>query len=143
MYSKLMRKAPVFLMMMVMVLSMQTFADIVIISHADSGFDRISKVELRKLFLGKLKELPDGSKAKLFEPSESESRSVFLKDVLRKSESNLSAYWARMIFSGKGLPPKSVNVEAQVISLVANTPHAVAYVDSKLLDSSVKVISLY
>ena len=143
MYSKLMRKAPVFIMMMVMVLSMQSFAEIVVVTHTDSGFDRISKVELRKLFLGKSKELPDGSKVKLFEPSEGESRSIFLKKVLRKSEGNLSAYWARMIFSGKGLPPRPVDVEAEVILLVANTPHALAYVDSKLLDSSVKVISLY
>ena len=142
MFSKLINTCQLLVISFVLSISTHVYADIVVITHHDSKFNSISKVELRKLFLGKSKALPDGSKAKLFEPVEGESRSIFLKDVLRKNESRLSSYWSRMMFSGKGTPPKPVNTEAEIITLVAATKHAISYVESSLVSSSVKVVKI-
>ncbi len=70
----------------------------------------------------------------------SAAREAFNDKVLGKSSSQLKAYWSRLIFTGKGTPPKESGSDADVVSLVAKNPNLVGYVDAAAVDGSVKVV---
>ncbi|MDH4276244.1 MAG: phosphate ABC transporter substrate-binding protein, partial [Gammaproteobacteria bacterium] len=57
-------------------------------------------------------------------------------------ESQLKSYWATLIFSGKGTPPKAVGDAGDVKAIVAKNPSAIGYIDKRFADNNVKIIPL-
>mgnify|MGYP001770312877 CR=1 FL=1 len=70
----------------------------------------------------------------------SPARPQFNERVRGKNEQQLRSYWSRMIFTGKGQPPRSVASQEDVLRMVAATPGAIGYVDSKAVTGKVKVL---
>ena len=58
----------------------------------------------------------------------SEARREFTTLVHGRSVVTVEVYWKRMIFSGKGIPPKELADDAEVIEFVRSNPGAVGYV---------------
>ena len=52
----------------------------------------------------------------------------------------MKAYWAKIIFTGRGQPPRQVATSAEAKKLVAQNPNAIAYIDSAMVDDSVRVV---
>jgi ABC-type phosphate transport system substrate-binding protein len=101
----------------------------------------LSADQVAKIFMGKSKAFPDGSTAVPIEQSEgSAARDAFHRKVTGKDAAQLKAYWSRLIFSGKGQPPKDVGDDAAVKAAVASTPGAIGYLDAALVDGSIKVV---
>jgi ABC-type phosphate transport system substrate-binding protein len=106
-----------------------------------SNPNTLSKSDVVRLFLGKLSRYPDGSDAIPIEQKDSSSMyAEFVTNVLNKSTQQLKAYWAKQLFTGKGKPPKVVESSADVIKLVAENPALIGYVESGMVDASVKVM---
>lgn len=116
-------------------------AEVVVIVSAKNANYGLEKTDVEQIFLGKTSTFPDGSKAVPIDQNEgSASRDAFNDRVLGKSASQLKAYWSRLIFTGKGTPPKESGNDAEVKALVADNPNLVGYVDAKVVDSSVKIV---
>ncbi|MCP4392683.1 MAG: phosphate ABC transporter substrate-binding protein [Alphaproteobacteria bacterium] len=98
------------------------------------------KSQLRKIYLGKSQTYPNGAHVIPLDNSSKGLYDYFLANVLRKNESNLNSYWSRMIFSGKGKPPKQVDGSADVLEIVSKNKSAIGYVKSDEVDGRVKVI---
>ncbi|WP_300433457.1 phosphate ABC transporter substrate-binding protein, partial [uncultured Thalassolituus sp.] len=99
---------------------------------------------ISRIFLGKTSSFPDGSPAVPVDQSEgSDVRNDFTDKVLGKNASQLKAYWSRLIFTGKGTPPKEVGNNAAVKSLIAANPNMIGYIDSSAVDDTVKVVYSY
>jgi len=120
----------------------QVLADVVVIAHKSLGVDSISAKEAKKVWLGKTKSLGDTSLKLADLPLGNKSRDHFYSKVVKKSAKKLKAYWAKIVFSGKGIPPKSFGSDAAVVSWVASTPGAVGYVGRGATDDSVKVLMI-
>ncbi len=121
-------------------LPLASFAEIAVIVNKDNSAE-LDKLAVKKIFLGKQTSFPNGVAAKPIDlPREDASREAFVKDVLRRRESSLSSYWARMIFSSKGVPPRVVNSEDLVVQEVANNKQAIAYVDASKVSGDVRVL---
>lgn len=115
-------------------------AGVVVIANP-TGPDALSKAQVAKLYLGKSKKLPNGAKAEVIEQAESSAiRAEFHDAVTGKSDSQLQAYWSRLIFTGKGKPPKTIGSSALIKSQVASHSNAIAYIDEAEVDDSVKVV---
>ena len=115
-------------------------ADVVVIANP-TGPDALSKAQVAKLYLGKSKKLPNGAKAEVIEQAEiSAIRAEFHASVTGKSDSQLQAYWSRLIFTGKGKPPKTIGSSSLIKSQVASRPSAIAYIDEAEVDDSVKIV---
>lgn len=100
----------------------------------------LSAKEISRIFLGKRKSFPNGSQAIPVNQVEgSPIRAAFNSTVLKKSPQQIKAYWAQLLFTGKGTPPKDVSA-AEVKKLVAENPNLIGYIDSADVDSSVKVV---
>ena len=55
-------------------------------------------------------------------------------------DAQLKAQWARQIFTGGAKPPKEMASDDEILKFVANTPGAIAYMDSSKVNKTVKVI---
>lgn len=112
---------------------------VVIINAANQT--NVTKEDVKKLYLGKIKRFSNGNKAVVFSLSEkTEIKSAFNKKVLGKSASQFKSYWSQLIFTGKAKPPKELSSEAAVKEAVANEVNAIGIVDSALVDEKVKVV---
>jgi ABC-type phosphate transport system substrate-binding protein len=123
-----------------LLLSSVSFAAGVVVVHPSNG-DAISDKDISNIFLGKKKSFPGGSEAVPVDLAEGDAtRASFAQAVLGKNASQLKAYWAKLVFTGKGTPPKAVDSAAKVKELVASNPNLIGYMDESAVDDSVKVV---
>ena len=122
-------------------LSSYTFAEVAVIVSASNGNTSIDQASVAKIFLGKSKSFPDGAQAVPIDQNDgSASREAFNSTVLGKSASQLKSYWSRLIFTGKGTPPKQSGDDAAIKSLVASNPNMIGYIDAGAVDGTVKIV---
>lgn len=135
------RKALTAIITSVFLLGMTSaLAGVAVIVHP-SNTSSLSESDIARIFLGKKKSFPSGSEALPIDQNEgSDSRSAFVSTVLKKNDQQIKAYWAQLLFTGKGTPPKSVGGDAEVKQLVAENPNLIGYIDAGSVDASVKVV---
>ncbi|MEJ6474605.1 phosphate ABC transporter substrate-binding protein [Pseudoalteromonas piscicida] len=122
--------------------SFSTLAVDVIVNPANSA--TLDENEIKQIFIGKSKSFSDGSKALPITQADGSSvTDEFNEKVLNKSSSQLKAYWSKLVFTGKGTPPKEAADDAEVIKLVASNPNLIGFVSSGAADSSVKVVKSF
>jgi len=118
-------------------------ADVAVVVHPtnDSTFDEGT---IKKIFLGKTKSYTNGRSAILISPSNTDiAVEEFNSKVLGKSNSQVKAYWSKILFTGKGTPPQEMDSNGAVISSVASNPDAIGYVDASAVTSDVKVVATF
>lgn len=122
-------------------LSPSSLAGTVVIVDKDSDINQLSQEEIRDIFLGKINTFPNGKLAVPLDLSQdSEARQTFLNKIVQRNESQLRAYWSRLIFTGRGKPPKTVDDEYELVMRVADDPNLIGYVSTDAIDDSVKVV---
>jgi ABC-type phosphate transport system substrate-binding protein len=125
----------------IMLFSTLTHAETAVIVSTSNVNASIDSDIVSRIFLGKTSDFPSGDQAIPVDQDEgSATRDAFNNSVLGKNSSQLKAYWSRLIFTGKGTPPKEVGDDAAVKSLVAANPNMIGYIDSSAVDDSVKVV---
>lgn len=116
------------------------FAEVVVIVHPGSATSSLNAQQVQQIFLGSTTAFPDGTSAVPVEVKAGALRDEFLAKVMDKSAGQVKAVWSRIVFSGKGQPPREFNDAAGVKAFVAATPGAIGYIDKASLDGSVKAI---
>ena len=75
-------------------------------------------------------------------PSSSPLHDEFYRHVIGREPAQVKAAWARIVFTGRGLPPKTLPDVAAVKRAVAGNPRAIGYVGIQDVDASVKAAPL-
>ncbi|MBT2971101.1 MAG: substrate-binding domain-containing protein [Candidatus Thiodiazotropha sp. (ex Ctena orbiculata)] len=132
------RAATIFCLLMCFVV--EAHSELVVIVHPQTNLDEISDRQLAMIFLSKTKYLPNGTRARPVEISSMTTKNHFYSRVAGKQEVELRKYWATVIFSGKGQPPKQFKSAASVLRYVASKPGAIAYIPRDSISPSVKVV---
>jgi ABC-type phosphate transport system substrate-binding protein len=116
-------------------------ADVAVIVNPKSGITSLTQDEISRIFLGKTKTFPNGAPVVSVNQNEGSAvRDKFTKDVCNKTASQYKAYWSQLIFTGKGRPPRNGGGNAAVKALVAANSSMIGYVDTSVVDATVKVI---
>ncbi|MYM95771.1 phosphate ABC transporter substrate-binding protein [Duganella vulcania] len=116
-------------------------AEVVVIVSARSPVKALSGEQASDLFLGKAAEFPNGLRAVPIDQSEgSPVRDVFYLRSSGKAPAQMKAYWAHMLFTGRGQPPVESGDSAAIKRLVADNPNLVGYIDRSALDASVRAV---
>ena len=116
-----------------------TMAEVAVIVHP-SNAATVDQAEITRLFTGRGTTFNNGSKATPLNLAESAAaRGEFDSKVLSKSSSQMKAYWSKLVFTGKGTPPKELASEEEMLKLVAGNPSLIGFVDASKVDASVKV----
>lgn len=119
------------------------FAEVAVIVHP-SNSDNLDKDSISRLFLNKAKSFPSGTHAEPMALSEGQAATdEFNGKVLNKSSAQLTAFWSKLVFTGKGQPPKELGSDAEVISTVASNPNAIGFVDAGSVNDSVRVVATF
>lgn len=124
-------------------LSGSALADIAVVVNP-ANTNAVSADDLNRLFLGRASSFADGSKATPLNMAEGKpARDEFDSKVLNRSAAQLKAYWSKLVFTGKGTPPKELADDAAVKAAVAADSSAIGYISSSSVDSSVKVVASF
>lgn len=114
-------------------------AELLVIAHADN-LEVLNENHVRNLFLGKAKTYPSGMAVNAYDlPLEYPAYKEFVRKVLKRNESNLNAYWARMLFSSQGRPPERLRSNSDMLQRVSSDVTAIGYILAEDLDSQAKV----
>jgi hypothetical protein len=123
-------------------LVMPVSAEVAVIVHPGNQ-QSLSDTDIKNLFSGKQKSFPDGNAAIVLSLPESDSHlSEFHNKALGKTDSQMKAYWSKVMFTGKGTPPKEVSHD-EMLKLVAENPSTIGIVDAGKVSSSVRVVGKY
>ena len=118
-----------------------SYADVVVIAHPSNPTAALTKSEVKRIYLGKMKRWNNGNAMGAVDQQvPSSARDEFYEQVVGKNQSQISAYWSQQIFSGKGMPPPKKADDETVKQWVAEHPDSIGYVSSSSVDSSVKVL---
>jgi hypothetical protein len=116
-------------------------ADVVAVVSSRSPITSLSKSDVMNIFLGKRTRFPDGSSAVPIDQSDgSAAREEFYSRYADMSAAQIKAFWSKIIFTGRGQPPKAVANGEEAKKLVAANLNAIAYIDETMVDSSVRVV---
>jgi hypothetical protein len=131
------------LLLSLFVLAPAVSAEVVVITNPSNSAS-LSESDVKRIFLGKMKSFPGGGTIlSVNQSAGSDVRKTFDKEALGKSPSQMKAYWSKLVFSGKGNPPKELANDAEVIKLVAENPAVIGYIDAANKTSDVKVVATY
>ena len=117
------------------------YAQVAVVVGAKSDIGTLTSEQVSSVFLGKSDKFPNGSTAlPLDQSAGSAIRGLFYDKVTGKSEAQVKAAWSRLVFSGKGTPPKEIGSSAEIKKLVTSNPSTIGYIEKSAVDSSVKVV---
>jgi ABC-type phosphate transport system substrate-binding protein len=114
--------------------------DTVLVAGSNSAIGKLDKSKAAEYFLGKTTTLASGDKAIIVDQPSNAVSTSFLGAVIDKTPDQYKAYWSKMIFTGKGVPPKNLSSDDEVKKFVASNPNALGYISKSSVDSSVKVL---
>lgn len=115
-------------------------AEVVVIVNSAASLNSATADDVAQVFLGKRTNIGGVDLVAVDQSEGSASRNTFYDKVVQKNGSQLNGYWSRLIFTGKGAPPKQVGSDAEVAEAVAEDEEAIGYVDSTAIIEGVKVI---
>lgn len=114
---------------------------VVVIVSAASPVTQISRLHLADLYLGRTTRFPGGTAATPMEQKAgSAARVEFLANYLGRTEAQMKSHWSKLIFTGRGRPPQEASTAQAMKELVARSPHAIGYLEARLVDASVRTV---
>jgi len=117
-------------------------AELVVIVSAKSPLAALRPDQVADIFLAQTGRFPDGEPAVALDlPLGSPLRDTFYSSMAGKSPAMMKAYWTKMVFTGRGQPPRELANSAAVRRMVADNPSMIGYIDRAALDPSVKAVA--
>lgn len=127
-----------FTLLFAVLLPQLSYAEFAVIVHPSNNI-QLSPKDIQRIFLGQSKSFSnDVPVIAVDQPLSMDIRKKFSEELLKKNNQQIKAYWARQIFTGKGIPPKELTPAGLVKEFVAQHKNAIGYIDADQLDASVK-----
>ena len=109
-----------------------THAEYFVVTSQKHSKVKLSKKELKDIFMGYKIRWPDGSRVRpVHLVLDNASTKEFLGSVVDMNELQFANYWRIKLFSGRGYPPKEVSSDIEVLNIVASDPDAIGIVSTK------------
>ena len=118
------------------------YADkIVVVVNNQNAADSLSSDLIGDIYLGRTSRFPTGEPAKPLDlPKGLTITNDFYAKVVKKTPAQLRAHWSRLVFTGKGRPPKRLADELAVKSVISERTDSIGYMYQGTADEAVKVI---
>lgn len=102
-------------------------AEIFVFANKDVPDKELQRESVERIYLGKKSQWSDGTRVVPVVLKSGATHTAFVKKFLDRDASQFSTYWKQAVFTGRGMPPKSFESEAELIEFVSNTPGAIGY----------------
>ncbi len=132
------------LSVMLCFVSFSCYADVSVVVHPGSNIESLTTKQIRKLFLGRLRMLPntDRDVVVVDQGVDSLPHKYMYSELVSMTPDNLKRYRAAYLFGGKGRLPITLKGDDQVKDFVAGSLYAIGYIDAASVDDSVKSVYL-
>ncbi len=129
------------LLMLLFGLSSIAYSDIAVIVSQTSTLTTIDKMGLSDIYLERVHTFENGS---LVVPLNNRNlKNDFYIDVTGRDSFDLQTYWSDMLFTCHGQPPTTLDNDASILSLVANNPNMIGYVNASSIVNRTDVRVVY
>lgn len=118
----------------------QASTEILVVAHTDVPVDTIDAKTVQRIYLGKKTTWEDQSQILPVMLTTGPVHEEFVEDLVGRSEHRFATYWRQMVFTGKGVPPRSFDTEEDLVGFVKMTPGAVGYVSPATDVTGVKTL---
>ena len=117
------------------------WAEPVVVVNAASAITKLGQDDVVNIFLGRYRRLPTGETAvPIDQPESAALRAEFYRKLVNKEPNEISAYWSRLLFSGKTAPPLQAVTGNDVMVLLASQPGGIAYMDRTQVDKRFRIV---
>ncbi|MCG8604826.1 substrate-binding domain-containing protein [bacterium] len=116
-----------------------------VIVNASNPTSSMTRKEVSRLFLKKITKWSNGEKTLPADVVDTLSlRKEFSKEILNREVAAVKAYWQRLLFSGRSVPPPEFDTEEKILAYVHGKKGAIAYVSTKtsLAKFNVKILKI-
>lgn len=118
-------------------------AEAVVVVSEQSPVMELSYTELTDIYLGRLTQLPDGHPILPIDQAEQTPiHGLFYQQYLGRTPAQIRSHWSRLIFTGRGQPPKAVASDAAMADALNRNPNAIGYMDSRAVPKSLRVLDI-
>jgi ABC-type phosphate transport system substrate-binding protein len=117
-------------------ITLPAYAELVIVVNPQNDIKSMSNSQAAQYFLGGSVQFTP-----LEQASGSPIRLEFYKKVLEKEPPQVQAIWARIVFTGKGKPPKEYKTSEEIKKAIRENINAIGYIEKSAVDDSVKVVA--
>jgi ABC-type phosphate transport system substrate-binding protein len=113
----------------------EVLAQVVVVVGVNSRIETLTKEQVAAAFMGRVAGVQpvDHSEG-------ADIREAFYVRDIGKSPAQMRAYWAKLSFTGKGLPPREYSGSAEIKKILTNNPAAISYIEKAAVDASVRVV---
>lgn len=119
------------------------WAEVVVVVSENSPVQKLSSNQLTDIYLGRLTQLSDGHSILPIDQAEhNQAHSEFYQRYLTRTPAQMRSHWSRLIFTGRGQPPKAVNSNAAMEDALSRNPNAIGYMDSGAVPDSLRVLDI-
>ena len=126
-----MRVMPVMVMALVALLAAgPARADYYVVVGERSPVLQLSQEEVLHLFMGRTRSFPDGSPAAPYDLAGSAQREGFYRMLSGLTLAQVTSYWARLMFSGRNLPPGRLADEPAMVEKLRRDAAAIGWLTS-------------
>ena len=100
-----------------------------VVVHRNNPIESITRAELSAIYMKRTRSWRDGHEVlPVDQPMGSPVRERFSRSIHGKSVAYVTRYWQRLIFSGRGIPPRQLEDDAAVLELVRHSRDAIGYI---------------
>lgn len=115
-------------------------ADYYIVVSEKNATRSLSAQEALHIFMGRTRSFPDGVPATSYELADAPQRAGFYRTLADMSLAQVTSYWARLMFSGRNLPPQQVHGQASLLETVRRDPHAITWLPAPPTESGLRTV---
>ena len=115
--------------------------DIILVVSKENSLNKVSKSELKKLYIGKQTTLDNT----FINPTILKVKSihkVFLEEYLQLNARQFARIWQKLVFTGKGQMPNQYTSEQELIRILTDNPEKVGYIPRKMITDDLKEITV-
>jgi hypothetical protein len=112
---------------------------IVVVVSANSPVQQLSRADISALYLGTLGSNETAHRLRPLDLEDGSARDSFYSYLVNRSRNQLRAYWSRMVFTGKGKPPRAYPPDAIRQALQAD-PGVIAYLPRSELNDDMRAL---
>jgi ABC-type phosphate transport system substrate-binding protein len=116
-------------------------ADVVLVVAENSPLESLKRHDVEDIFLGKATSLPKIGRVTPLDRNDEKLREQFYAGYTGKTLSQVKTHWAKIIFTGRGHPPKTVGLEELKAALRSN-PAAIGYMSAEQVDDTLRILKI-
>ena len=117
---------------------------IAVVVNQSVDITTLTPAQLRMIFAGRTQFWPDGSRIRVFvQPPESDTHQYFCRQLLNIYPYQLERIWQRVVYSGQGEAPKTIDTAQAMQDAIGKTPGAIGYLQTpEQLNKTIRMITV-